>query len=74
VSINVLLATRVGTRLAGLGRRPEEKRLSSPAQKGEWEHAYAIAMHWKIKDPAVKSMPAFLMLAMSVTLCILRLN
>lgn len=34
----------------------------------------ALAMHVKIKDPAIKSLPAFLMLAMSATLCVLRLN
>ena len=33
----------------------------------------ALAMHLKVKDPAIKSLPAFLMLAMSATLCALRL-
>lgn len=34
----------------------------------------ALAMHVKVKDPAIKSMPAFLMLAMSATLCVLHLT
>jgi len=31
----------------------------------------ALAMHAKVKDPAVKSLPAFLMLAMSVAVLVL---
>ena len=31
----------------------------------------ALAMHAKVKDPAIKSLPAFLMLAMSAGLCTL---
>lgn len=31
----------------------------------------ALVMHVKVKDPAIKSLPAFLMLVMSATLCAL---
>ena len=31
----------------------------------------ALAMHARVNDPALKSVPAFLMLAMSATLCVL---
>ena len=31
----------------------------------------ALAMHVKVKDPAIRSLPAFLMLAMSASLCAL---
>ena len=34
----------------------------------------ALAMHVKVQDPASKSLPAFLMLAMSAALCLLRLT
>lgn len=34
----------------------------------------ALIMHVKVKDPAMKSLPAFLMLAMSATLCYLNLG
>lgn len=34
----------------------------------------ALAMHVKVKDPAIKSLPALLMLAMSATLCALHLT
>jgi uncharacterized membrane protein YphA (DoxX/SURF4 family) len=34
----------------------------------------ALAMHLKVKDPPIKSLPAFGMLAMSATLCALRLT
>jgi uncharacterized membrane protein YphA (DoxX/SURF4 family) len=34
----------------------------------------ALAMHVKVKDPAIKSLPAFLMLAMSAGLCVLQLG
>ena len=34
----------------------------------------ALAMHVKVGDAAIKSLPAFLMLAMSATLCALQLN
>ncbi len=33
----------------------------------------ALAMHAKVKDPAMKSLPAFLMLLMSASLCALAL-
>jgi hypothetical protein len=33
----------------------------------------ALAMHLKVKDPPIKSLPALVMLAMSATLCALRL-
>ena len=33
----------------------------------------ALAMHIKVKDPAIKSLPAFLMLIMSASLCALAL-
>lgn len=33
----------------------------------------ALAMHFKVKDPAIKSLPAFLMLVMSASLCALAL-
>lgn len=33
----------------------------------------ALAMHARVRDPALKSLPAFLMLAMSATLCALQL-
>ena len=33
----------------------------------------ALAMHTKVKDPAIKSLPAFLMLIMSASLCALAL-
>ena len=33
----------------------------------------ALVMHFKVKDPAVKSLPAFLMLLMSASLCALPL-
>ena len=34
----------------------------------------ALAMHVRVKDPAIKSMPAFLMLVMSAALCVLQLT
>jgi uncharacterized membrane protein YphA (DoxX/SURF4 family) len=34
----------------------------------------ALAMHVKVKDPAIKSLPAFLMLVMSAALCALSLG
>lgn len=34
----------------------------------------ALAMHVKVKDPAMKSLPAFLMLVMSAALCALALS
>ncbi len=34
----------------------------------------ALVMHVKVKDPAIKSLPAFLMLLMSAGLCYLRLT
>ena len=34
----------------------------------------ALAMHVKVKDPMIRSLPAFLMLVMSATLCALALS
>ena len=34
----------------------------------------ALAMHARVKDPAIKSLPAFLMLTMSTALCVLQLS
>jgi hypothetical protein len=34
----------------------------------------ALVMHVKVKDPAIKSLPAFLMLIMSAGLCALALR